>query len=353
MTKISSNLFNSDGPINKKNHDLQNTHHAARAHLSFSDGLKNYVSELRKGMGYVILLTLLMGLILITFNLNRMVLIFLIFPFLFAMISIFLYPGYAEIRHQVILYPFLILCSSVFLTKILDYFTAHSNLGYFFLIILIIPFYNIIDYNISISHDDSRNIAKAWIENEISPGSKILIDENGPRLNMSEKQIREMLAKAHLADSEGQFTAHFGKYLEYQLIAVQNAISYDLHEIRFPWWRYFETISGTHYLTSKRDKGSGNPLKPVGIEKYEYYIKNKFEYAIVHSEAYARFFKDNKVSKNFPSFTGFYHELFSKGILIKEFSPGKGNRPGPIVKIFRLSNSHLEKNKPQDNFHNG
>ena len=137
------------------------------------------------------------------------------------------------------------------------------------------------------------------------------------------------------------------------MLAAKNSVTYDIQEIRFPWWRNSEKVSGVQTLTEKYDIDMGNPLKPVGIEKYEYYVKNKFDYIIVHSKAYDRFFKDNEVSKNFPSHTSFYHDLFSKGILIKEFSPDKGNRPGPTIKIFRLSNSPLGKSKGHDNFYNG
>jgi len=335
-TKINSTMFHLDGPIDKKINSPQNTHHATRNHLSFVEGFKKYVFELHKGMGYVIWLTLLIGLILVITNSNRMIFIFFLLPLVVAMVSIFLYPGYAQIRHQVILYPFLVLCSGVFFTKILDLLTVHKKFGYSFLIILIIPLYYIINFNIYISQDDSRNLAKAWIEAEIPSGSKILIDENGPRLNLSEKQIRKMLDKAHLANPEGQFTAHFGKYLEYQLIAVQNAISYDLHEIRFPWWRNFETNSGIQMLASERDKDMGNPLRPVGVEKYDYYIKNGFDYAIVISESYHRFFLNNQVSRNFPSFAKFYQDLFERGILVKEFSHENIQMQGPVVRIFKF-----------------
>ena len=94
--------------------------------------------------------------------------------------------------------------------------------------------------------------------------------------------------------------------------------------------------AGVHELTSEFDKDMGNPLRQVGVEDYNYYLKNNFDYAIVNSEAYSKFFKKNEMSRNFPSLARFYHELFKKGKLIKEFNNENGNVPGPIVKVFKF-----------------
>ena len=55
-----------------------------------------------------------------------------------------------------------------------------------------------------------------------------------------------------------------------------------------------------HLAVFDYDKDAGNPLKPVGVERYDYYLKNCFEYAIVHSHKYKVYLCDNTRSKNFP-----------------------------------------------------
>jgi len=82
----------------------------------------------------------------------------------------------------------------------------------------------------------------------------------------------------------------------------------------------------------------GNPLKRVGVNSLSYYVIKGYQYAVVQSDWYEPYFKiGSRQSVNFPSFHQFYHELFERGELIKEFSPEQGNRPGPVVKIFKIS----------------
>jgi hypothetical protein len=138
-------------------------------------------------------------------------------------------------------------------------------------------------------------------------------------------------------EEKGQFTTHYDKYLQYRLEAIKNLVTYDLHEIRLPWWRSKEVQSGVHTLTTVYDKDMGNPLKPVGVEEYDYYPKNGFEYAVVHSDRYSSFLKaDSTNTKRYPSFSQFYKDLFEKGTIIKEFDNENGKRPGPVVKILRF-----------------
>jgi len=81
----------------------------------------------------------------------------------------------------------------------------------------------------------------------------------------------------------------------------------------------------------------GNPLRLVGVNRYTYYPKHGYQYAIVHSEKYQVFFKPgSKKAVHFPSFAKFYKTLFQQGELIKEFSPNDGNRPGPTVRIYKF-----------------
>ena len=57
----------------------------------------------------------------------------------------------------------------------------------------------------------------------------------------------------------------------------------------------------------------------------------------VHSYKYNRFITDHPDSSRFPSFVKFYRELFNRAALIKVFSPNTDHRPGPEIKIFKLS----------------
>ena len=186
-------------------------------------------------------------------------------------------PGYAESRHQLPIYPFLAITGGALIAAVAKK-SSRAMIVYTLLILLLCyPFYKIVNRAVLISKEDTRNIAKTWIEKNIPAEAKILIDEDGPELQMSETRIRKFINKAEQTDKKGQFTTHYDTYLSYQLLAVKDSIAYDIYEIRFPWWRETEVQKGVHELTSEYDKDMGNPLKPVGVESYEYYVENGFE----------------------------------------------------------------------------
>jgi hypothetical protein len=245
-------------------------------------------------------------------------------------------PGRSEIRHQIVIYPFIAIMASWGLSLILERENLSKIISWILISLLFLPLLEIVPYNLKISRKDTRTLAKEWIETNIPSGSKILIDENGPVLHFSENQIKQMIIKAQGSDRKGQFTAHYDTYSKYRLIAARDLLTYDLYEIRKPWWREKEGESGSHLLETEYDKDMGNPLKPLGVEEYEHYLGNSFDFAVVNSYQYKRFFKNTTTSKEFPSFTKFYRQLFSRGTIIKEFSPRDGNRPGPEVKVFKF-----------------
>jgi len=292
-----------------------------------------------KGMGMFTGVAASIGFVFLLRKMSHKKSVFLVYPVLFAAISIVLFPGYAEPRHQLPLYPFIAVMAGYLCFLLLN---AEQPMvrKIFFLSFVIGLSYNslsIIQRAVVISQPDTRTLAKEWIEKNIPPGTKILIDENGPQLMNTPDKLEKTLAKARNSDPKGQFTAHYGTYLSYQIIAAKKSITYDIEEIRFPWWRDREVQSGVHELTSALDKDCGNPLKPVGVNPYQYYVDNDFKYAIVHSQKYRPFLRNaSDIGNRFPSFNKFYNTLFSRGKLIKEFSPAEGASSGVTVKIMQF-----------------
>jgi len=309
---------------------------------SFIGGIIDYLKVLggSEGMGIFIAISGLVG---ILFFFTRPKIHFYLFsmvPILFGFVSVFMYPGYAQPRHQLPIYPFLAISGGVLIVWIINKKFLRGTFVYVILgLLLLYPLYRIIERGIYISKQESRNYAKDWIEKNIPPGNKLLVDENGPPLMASAERLQNDLEDAvKLEGKGGQFTTHYATYLEYQTIAAQKySPTYDIHEIRFPWWRDREIEPGIHMLnTDEWDKDLGNPLRPVGVENYEYYVDNGFDYAVVHEEKYRRFINDTNTGRNFPSFTRFYRELFREGELIKEFNSEDEGRPGPTIKIFKF-----------------
>lgn len=309
------------------------------ASISFFDGFLDYVAKLfaAEGLGVVIVCLGILGIGYLLSTINRTTAVFLLFPSVFAFVSIFVMPGYAEPRHQVPVYPFVVVAAAAFVVKLAGSNKNRRIIIYTMLMLsLSISLYEILKRGFFVSRVDTRNIAKAWIENNIPKGSRILIDELGPQLIPNEVSIKRILNRAQTADPKGQFTAHYYEYLQYQLSAAHGSISYDIFEIRQPWWRQEELKEGVHELDTELDRDMGNPLKLVGVENYEFYVKNGFDYIVVYSDKYEVFLDSGSNRfRDFPSFRLFYSELFQKGKLVKEFSPEAGKCQGPTVKIFQ------------------
>jgi 4-amino-4-deoxy-L-arabinose transferase-like glycosyltransferase len=263
--------------------------------------------------------------------------VLLSYPLVFVSISLFILPGYSEVRHQLPIYPYIALGGGVFVAWAFARFGGQQRiLSALLALVLLIPTYQIVQYGLFISKQNTRNLAKAWIETNIPSGIRLLVDENGPPLLASAESLQVALEKAKASDPSGQFTAHYDTYLQYQILAAKDAVSYDLVELRFPWWREAETAPGVHYLDSEYDRDAGNPLRPVGVKTYDAYLDDGIRYVIVQSERYQPFITPSTHRyKYFPSFRKFYIELFQRGKLIKVFDPA-GERVGPIVKIYEL-----------------
>ena len=164
---------------------------------------------------------------------------------------------------------------------------------------------------------------------------------------MSEEQLKALIQQANQVGPGGQFTAHYGSYLDYQMLAAKTAPSYYLRELRFPWSE--DEPEGGQYILNELDKDMGNPLRPMGTKSLEEYRQEGYQYFIVNSYRYGSYFKPgSERSKNFPSFHRFYNDLFSQAKLVKEFNPTVEGRPGPTIKIFYLSpEEHQEQTEPR------
>lgn len=301
---------------------------------AFIDYIQNMIHM--TGMGLVIGVIAITGFIYMLFARMFKVYILLMFPLLFVFISTFVFPGYAEPRHQLPVYAFFALGGAYLIDQLYNRFGKKQWVVYGLLVLLIHPLVLVIERGLYVSKTDTRNVAKHWIEKNLPANSKIVLDEYGPVLHMSEQQLKKEITVAEQADKQGKFTAHYGKYLKYQLLASRKArAAYTIAEIRFPWWREKEPEDGNFNLT-QADKNMGNPLRPIGVKKLDEYTQDGYEYVIVSSKRYKNFLnKDNDRYHNFPSFRLFYLDLFKRGQLVKEFSPDTDNRPGPIIRIYR------------------
>jgi len=305
-------------------------------------GALQYVKVLLSsaGMGVPIGLVCFVGWMFLMVRAQSKTMVLWLYPAAVAAAAVLVFPGYAQPRHQTPIYPVLSVCGGYAVFAIASRVTPPwSKLIYAgACLLLILPGYILGDRALDKAKQDTRNVAKAWIEAHIPAGATILVDENGPRLFCSPEKIVPLLKKAQQADPRGQFTANYATYLKYELAAAKEHISYDLHEIRQAWWREKESDDGVEVADSDYDRDYGNPLRPVGVESYEFYKTSGFKYAIVHSDAYGRYQKEGtSVRRKRAKYAQFYAELFAQAELVVEFTPESGSYRGPEVKIFRLN----------------
>lgn len=273
---------------------------------------------------------------------DKKLLIFLAYIGSFVLLSGIISPSYADSRHISLLYPVLCLSGAhVLYDSVL--FLLSKLLGIKFrgwMIVLcccavVLPgLSKIIAYDYRVLHKDTRLLAKEWIEESIPGGTKLLLDARGPKIQMSAKNLKELQRRSQ-ASKPGPFTVHLEKYYTYQLAAI-SGVSYDITMINHPWWLPKETQTGTYRLELAHDADMGNPVKELSVMPLSFYKENGYKYIITVSQDYAKYFNRNHKLR-FPSIHQFYHDLFSQASLIKEFLPNAWDRPGPTVKIFKLS----------------
>ena len=288
-----------------------------------------------EGVGIIIGIVFVLALIVALRKLSLKKFVLIMFPVLFSIISIVMNPSYTEARHQLIIYPFMSVLAGILICDIAGRAKKPLYLNIFLLVLLLMPLYSIIENNMMNCKDDTRTLAKNWIETNIPAGTKMLVNEESVKLSPDNKYYEKLIiaSKKH---QKGQFTTHLETLYKYSLKALPE-ITYDITYIRFPWWKDKEEKEGVNYATSEHDKDMGNPLKPVGVMHYEFYQDNGYEYIIVSSDKYYKYFMDNSLkSINYPSFDLFYRTLFNRALLIKEFDPIVNNSRGPVVKIFKV-----------------
>ncbi len=273
---------------------------------------------------------------------NKKLLVFLSYIGCFVIFIGILAPSYATSRHISLLYPVLCISGAHVLYDSISFLLPKlfgSKFRGWVLVLcscaVVLPgLSKILVYDYRVLHKDTRLLAKEWIEENISAGTKVVLDSKGPKLQMNKKNLEELVRRSEEYQEPGPFTTHLGKYYEYQLAAVSEP-SYDIRAISHPWWLPKETQTGAYRLESAYDADMGNPVKERSVMPLNFYKEQGYKYVITDSEDYAKYFKERHMER-FPSIHRFYVDLFSHASMVKEFRPDEWDCPGPTVKIFKL-----------------
>ena len=297
------------------------------------------------GMGVVVGLLALMGLFVFARDWDRKGIICLSFVASFAVIASVYNPSYSSSRHLNMLYPILCLAAALVVERgFRAWFSdiqvsrgKQIGVGLICFLLILPGGFIIARYDYRAFQKDTRLLAKEWVEEHIPVGTKMLVESEGPKLQISKTNLQRYYDLAKEEAGVGPFTTHLERYYRYRVEAVQEP-AYDITEIHHPWWLSHEASTGASRLVTEKDRDMGNPLKPRGVMSFDYYQDQGFEYVVTQSTKYERYFSQAK-RKQFPSMYRFYRDLLARGELVKEITPARWSRRGPTVKIFRINTS--------------
>lgn len=260
------------------------------------------------------------------------------YAFLFMLTASLMAPFHTSPRHLAPLYPVLFLFEAAVLVGLFRRLPARLSSGtakvapWVVVALLVAPsVYADVSTGLRNTREDTRNLAKTWIEANIPAGSRILLDEDGPVLRNSRQNLERMRAVAQ-ALGPGPFTTHAGTYYEH-LAHYQRGITYDLTEISHPWWLPASEGEGAQRLTDRADADMGNPVKKRGVDPLDTYLAEGVRYVVLN-DARSDLYLDTPRGDRYPEFRSFYRDVMRRGRVIAEFDPMNGDRPGPRVTVY-------------------
>jgi len=258
-----------------------------------SIGMENYIwyldGPLKEGSGIFISIFSLLGFLYSLVRLrNKDTLLLFSFPLIY-----FIILGLTRVRWDrwaIPILPFMAIFAALFLVKLINgisyinkkWHNRKKTLVFISSIILIIqPVFKTLSYDYLISQKDTRTVAKEWIDENITQGSKIAIEEYCPVISRQ----------------------------KYNVFINKDGIL--IKDISERGWK--GSIADTESLDSL--------------------TKNGIEYVIINKDMYNSYLKEGI---RYPDEIKFYQELFKKVELIKEFKPHSKDKPGPEIGIYRF-----------------
>ena len=254
--------------------------------------------------------------------------------FLIAFLMVF---PIKEPQHMLIAFPAVALLSASFVVDVLTYLIRRRTWQTAILItativLLLAPARRSFQASYQMSLPDTRSVAKDWVEQNIRPGSKLVMDSGkyylsvyGPPLRPSRWTLEQFIARSKSPTDQDLFQrvgsrragyAGEAEFFRYQLQSLDDRPGYDIIQIL-------------------HDPG----LAQADVLTLDEYKRMGVEYAIVSSKAFNIYAPDDEQSIVHPDkaarYRDFYQALEAEAALIKEFIPSD-ELQGPILRIYRI-----------------
>jgi hypothetical protein len=172
---------------------------------------------------------------------------------------------------------------------------------------------------------DTRTLAKTWTEENIPPGSRILIDSkaSSPPLLMHPRQVRKFYEKAA---ATGNYKKDYFRLLT-EVYGEENK-GYEIFMIKK---NAMELAVLSNQLRQTQETQDLVPIE--GTERdFEELRKDGIEYVVVNSWDLR-----NAKTNRYEWLENFYRNLESRARLLKAFVPPSEIHPGPEIRIYALA----------------
>jgi hypothetical protein len=242
-----------------------------------------------------------------------------------------------ESHHTLIAFPALSLLNASLLVDVVSWFIRprilqSGALTLAALSLLVAPARMSFQNSFQLALPDTRSIAKEWIEENIPPGSKTVMDSGkyylgayGPPLYLSRWTLEQFIARAESLNGESlnlrEGTRRVGysgeaEYFRQQIPTLADSPGYDIIQI-------------LHDVGSLR----------ADVLTLDEYVSMGIKYAIVSSYAWNEYVPGSEAAVRYPDKAGkyrnFYQALEARATLLKEFSPCD-QIVGPTLRIYEL-----------------
>ena len=240
-------------------------------------------------------------------------------------------------QHMLIAFPSLCILGASFLVDVVSWFIRPRILQSVALTVvtvslLAVPARISFQESYRLALPDTRSMAKDWIEENIPPGSKIVMDSGkyylsvfGPPLRPSRWTLEQFIYRAEVLSGENlarrDGTRRVGysgeaEYFRQQLQTLDDQPGYDIIQI-------------LHDVGSPR----------ADVLTLDEYLAMGVEYAIVSGRARNDYVPGSETAVRYPDkaarYRDFYQALEVHATLLKEFSPS-GEVAGPTLRIYKL-----------------
>jgi hypothetical protein len=242
-----------------------------------------------------------------------------------------------EPHHMLIAFAPILLLSASLLVDLVTWFVRSRliqsvTLTLATLVLIALPAQNSFQRSYRMSMPDTRTLAKDWIEKNIAPNSKILMDSGkyylgiyGPPLPLSRWTLEQLIARGDpttrlvLASRDGTRRTGYSReatYFREQLRTLDDQPGYDVIQIL-------------------HDSGSQRP----NVRDLEEYLGLGVQYVITSSYVTGNYSLNSETARLHPEmaakYRNFYEALDKRGTLIKEFGPSE-KIAGPNLRIYKL-----------------